>query len=91
MPCRACGHPHPATMRCEVWRAINASNAINNETSQAINAQGGESSAVGDGAVCGPDAGDGGVPPAVRDRTANRRSRRDYNAYMREYMRKRRA
>ena len=36
-------------------------------------------------------ATNGVVTAATNERTANRRSREDYNAYQREYMRKRRA
>jgi hypothetical protein len=74
--------------------ATNGESATNNG---ATNAGGTSRSAYSGveagGAVVGEKAGLGEVVGAVRSvepRTANRRSRADYNAYQREYMRKRR-
>lgn len=79
MPCRACGKPHPSSMRCEVWSAINKpainSDAINKDVEVSpVPASGKEVQAA----------------PGVVSRTANRRSREAYNAYMREYMKAKR-
>ena len=86
-------------MRCEVWRAINkpAINrvAINND---AINKGGGDPRPEVDGVRASgtqvneaqAEAG-GAVEVSAVGKTPNRRSRDKYNAYMREYMRKRRA
>jgi hypothetical protein len=80
-------------MRCEVWARQHAINkpAINNEdainkveqsVSVAINTE--EVSQV----QGGPDVSGVSVPA---DRTPNRRRREDYNAYMREYMKRKRS
>jgi len=95
-PCLLCKHEHSPLMHCSVARRIREA-AINREAKAFI--------APEPLAINEPEKGRGLLPekpaainekvvalfPKVSRRTQNRRGRDDYNAYMREYMRKRRA
>jgi len=99
MSCRACGMSHPSHIRCEIWArqsasnkegaSNNASNRLgeNSRSAQAVGADGGGQKAVDIGAG---QVGDDGVE-RCRGETKQRWSREAYNAYQREYMKKRRA
>ena len=82
MPCRACGLVHSALIRCEQAAAINRA-AINADVrvAHAINKDVQPKTAT---------AVQKAVSVGTPDRSANRRSREAYNAYMRDYMSKRR-
>lgn len=88
MTCRACHQDHPPMMLCGVARriAINSRSAIN---ADAINRANGETPLDQPviPVVAAPTAI--GVDSPER-RTPNRRAREVYNAYMKDYMRKRR-
>ena len=75
--CLACGYLHDPRMRCEVAKRIVSGHETNENTGVvAIN-----------NVECEPAKVAEEVP---KPKTANRRDRESYNAYMRDYMKKRR-
>jgi hypothetical protein len=80
MTCRACHLNHSPLIRCEVFARQQA--AINRHAINGVAINKGEDHVVKPIDSAGKESGAG--------RTGNRRSREAYNAYMREYMRKRR-
>jgi hypothetical protein len=81
MNCKSCGLDHSPLVRCEVHKRIAINGAINASAinSVAINA---EVSASNVGEVSKVE-----MDSPVSVRTPNRRDRKAYNEYMREYMR----
>ena len=86
--CNACKNDHDPLMRCEVAAKLRLT--ATNGGEDATNEQVGRiSGAVGEADVEEPGEVSGGA--VVVGKTANRRTREAYNAYQREYMRRRRA
>lgn len=81
MACKACRLDHSPLLRCEVYARQQA--AINKNAINVIAINEEESHVAKPIDSAGKESGAG--------RTGNRRAREVYNAYMREYMRKRRA
>lgn len=85
--CRLCGHEHYGM--AHVW---DATNTVKTATNDATNSRG-----AAKRSACEPDQRKSGLPelaprqPGETGKTANRRDRKAYNAYQREYMKKRRA
>lgn len=92
--CRLCGHEHWNNESHVFKDAINKSHPAINGVNNAINRNDRPErlemavAARAEPAICAPDGG-GAVP--ADERTGNRRSRKAYNEYMREYMRRKRS
>ena len=86
MACKRCGHSGSGSPCPVCWPNTGA---INKEVTDAIN---GERPAINNSTI-GAEASSGQMASrevgerGVSSRTPNRRSREDYNAYMRDYMR----
>src|SRR6185503_11875180 len=97
MSCKACHQDHSPMLRCEVWKrqqlASNNNEAASNNASNAETTDGSKRAEVSRGAVDSPGAGvqvRGGSAGERNVAKKQRWSKEAYNAYQREYMRKRR-